>query len=1013
VEACPDPGVLDEFASGRLAPERRVQVEAHLDRCDDCSRVISALADLFASKIVASHTPSFVYGQTVAAHASGPPPAWAPHTLGRYRLGERLGEGGMGVVFRAHDPELDREVALKLLHPVPTINLDQQRGRLMREAQAMAKLSHPNVVAVHDVGRVGDQLFLAMELVSGTTLRRWLKDEPRSRDEIIALFVQAGRGLSAAHAVGLVHRDFKPDNVLVDRGGRVRVTDFGLARPLAAETQASIAAAVHGPPSATKTLPGTLVGTPAYMAPEQLRSEPADARSDQFSFCVALYEALFGARPFRGESLSDLADHVLTGKMDPVPASAPRWLRQLLLRGLALDPAQRWPSMDALLAELGRDHGRTRRLALTAAGIVAGALSIVLVLHLATRDTSNTASVVPSAKPGAPTAAACGDLRIEVRELWNAERSETIATAFEKATRWWAKGQAEGVSRVLDRFADAWESTRRTTCNEAGETTAAVTDLRVACLDDHLRAADALLGELDRADPKTLERAMTAVENLPHPATCLDADVLARLPARSSNEAAVSLLRKELATASAQVQLGHERDAREDEERLIDAAAKTSDPSLLAHALTIMGEAALADGDAAAAQPLLAKAVVTAQGAKDGDAVLRSAALLVAVEGAQLDHGSEADRYARIAAAESKRKGSDPAARELLAANIAAWHVRAARPRLALDPLRQALDLRQARLGDDHGTVAATQLDLATLLADLASFEEAEKLARAALHTFETRYGPNHPLTGRALFVVGHVLHAQGRFANAAGEYRRAFKVRDDALAMYDHEVGDTVDALCHALIDGGQLDDAQKQCDRAMTKRRLLLDVEDPDLGTSFLSLGDLHAAQGKLPEAIANDREALALFSKVLAPDDLRLATAHVALAVHLAASGKYDDAIKEDDAAYAVVVKRFGTDATPHVVDALWARGLAKAKKGDAENGLKDLDDASFLLDDAIGGNHPRFAAILFDRGRLSLQGGDRKRAAELYEIALQIFDESLGHDAPQTKATKSALASVSSG
>jgi len=335
---------------GTLALDQRRGLESHLDGCDHCAQTVSELARLFVST---SWGPAHEPG---AGHD-------APIELGRYRLGRRLGAGGMGVVFEAHDPELDRRVAIKLLHRGSA----DDGERLLQEARAMARLAHPNVVAVFDVGRVGTQLFVAMELIEGTTLRQWLASDPRpDRAAILAMFTGAGQGLAAAHAMGLVHRDFKPDNVLIGADRRARVTDFGLARLLAGASGDDVEQPRR-------------VGTPAYMAPEQWRGAAGDVRSDQFSFCVALYEALFDRRPFAGDSVAALARSVCEGVAEPVPRATPRWLRELFARGLARDPAARYLDMDALLRGLERGRGRWRgwpSVAAVALGLVTAGLAL-------------------------------------------------------------------------------------------------------------------------------------------------------------------------------------------------------------------------------------------------------------------------------------------------------------------------------------------------------------------------------------------------------------------------------------------------------------------------------------------------------------------------------------------------------------------------------------------------------------------------------------------------------------
>ena len=278
-------------------------------------------------------------------------PATSPR-VGRYELLRCIGRGGMGIVYAARDVELGREVAIKLLRPELSAGDDE---RLTSEARALARLSHPNVVSVFDVGTYEGQRFIAMEYVPGHDLRRWL-ESPRPLRELLRVFVAAGRGLAAAHAVGLVHRDFKPDNVLVGDDGRPRVLDFGLARPPDAEGVGAIPElpALADPLATVLTQAGQMVGTPAYMAPEQHLGEPADARSDQFSFAVALYHAVYGVRPFAGDDPRSLALSIVRGRIRPANPRypVPSWLEHLLVRALAVDPTQRFASMDALLAVL-------------------------------------------------------------------------------------------------------------------------------------------------------------------------------------------------------------------------------------------------------------------------------------------------------------------------------------------------------------------------------------------------------------------------------------------------------------------------------------------------------------------------------------------------------------------------------------------------------------------------------------------------------------------------------------
>ena len=302
-------------------------------------------------------------------------------TVGRYVIDAHVGAGGHGRIYAAHDPELDRRVALKVLRAERDDEVG--RERLLREARALAKLSHPNVVAVHDVGVDGERVFVAMEFVPGTSLRQALAGRRPPWREVLELLLPAARGLAAIHAAGLVHRDLKPDNIMIGDDGRVRVVDLGLARAPRRSPDESLAS-TPGAAAEGTTLTGTGVraGTPAYMAPELWRGEAGDARSDLFAFCVTLWEALYGERPFAGRSPAELV-MALAGRAPTAPAGAPElpgWLHRALVRGLSFEPGERYPSMDALVDALGRGLRRARgRWAAAALGVVlAAAVGLLL-----------------------------------------------------------------------------------------------------------------------------------------------------------------------------------------------------------------------------------------------------------------------------------------------------------------------------------------------------------------------------------------------------------------------------------------------------------------------------------------------------------------------------------------------------------------------------------------------------------------------------------------------------------
>src|SRR5579859_4290786 len=340
--ACLSADDVAEWLAGRLGPDRIAGVEEHLDACAVCRTLVGTVA---ASTAGSEPGPSSPPGEDDER------PLERDAHVGRYVVVDVLGAGAMGRVYLAYDPELDRKVALKLLHA--RVADPRLEARLRREAKAMARASHAEVITVYDAGRHGSQLFIAMELVEGGTLRQWVTASHRAWREVLAVYLRAGRGLAQAHAAGLVHRDFKPDNVLIGRDGRVRVTDFGLARAVHASEDEAPPAPAAGTEAveASLTRTGALLGTPAYMAPEQLRGKPADARSDAYAFCVSLYEGLYGHRPFEGATLGEQLAAKEKERVRAAPAGArvPPRLRRVLLAGLRARPADRPASMAELL----------------------------------------------------------------------------------------------------------------------------------------------------------------------------------------------------------------------------------------------------------------------------------------------------------------------------------------------------------------------------------------------------------------------------------------------------------------------------------------------------------------------------------------------------------------------------------------------------------------------------------------------------------------------------------------
>ncbi len=482
--------------------------------------------------------------------------------VGRYRLERELGTGGMGVVHAAFDPDLERRVALKVLRSGGGGGAEQ---RLLREARAMARLVHPNVVTVHEVGSAGGRDYIAMELVDGETLAEWLRAERRPEREILDAFIGAGRGLAAAHAAGIVHRDFKPHNVLRNREGRIVVTDFGLAREAEAAAEPGEAAwpdqpdaAVGRFPDGTRstslaglTVTGSLLGTPAYMAPEQWHGRAVTPATDQFAFCVALWEALAGERPFRGPTVEALREEILRGPGGLDDSKIPRRLRRVLRRGLDPDPARRWPSMNALLAAIARAE---RRPLVAVAVIAAALLAFAIASHAFGR------AVAPPPPP-TPT---CPAPPLDPDAVWSEARRQALA------------GRRGVEARMLDVDFTAWQAARARACAEG----VAAQSPRQACLDGVLVRFDVVARAVEElpADVPTVDPGAFAID----PQICE-----AARPARLA-VAATPLLGEAIATAMRErvVEAPYPRDAAHE---LVQRVA--AEPCAAAHARLLLAGA--------------------------------------------------------------------------------------------------------------------------------------------------------------------------------------------------------------------------------------------------------------------------------------------------------------------------------------------------------------------------------------------------------------------------------------
>jgi eukaryotic-like serine/threonine-protein kinase len=696
-------------------------------------------------------------------------------TVGRFVVLGLLGRGGMGEVYGAYDPELDRKVAVKLVRPRVSRSRDD-RGRLLREAQAIAKLSHPNVVVIYDVGTVDERVFIAMEFVEGKTLGAWLREAPRSRSQILERFFLAGRGLVAAHKVGLVHRDFKPDNVMVGADGQVRVMDFGLARQVLADEEplpVDVISSTSGRYLQTKvTQTGVLLGSPAYMAPEQFLGTKTDGRTDQFSFCVALYEALYGERPFAGETVLALQVNVLEGSVRPAPARSgvPSWIRRVLLRGLATDPGARYPSMQALLSALANDPARrTRKWLLIASMPVA----LVAVAGLTRRLSAEHRRI-------------CAEGGASFAGIWEPGPGETarkaaIHRAFAQSGKSYAEQAYAGVTRLMDQYVSRWTGMYQDACeatNLRGEQSAEVLDLRMDCLHDRLGNVRTLSDVFAAADGQVVENAVSAAAALPSLDRCADVRLLRAVikpPEDPATRKRVEDLRGELARLTALRDSGKCTRALSKADGLIEEVRAVGYKPLVADTLYAAGQ--IDCGDTAKMLSRLKEARAAASASRYDDLAAEAAALIPPLAVNRLNQVAVAREWLMVAQGDVARVGRETFADALLAQSEGMLALTDRDFGRALSAADRSIAVARRLLGADDPWTIQLEANKGDWEESAGRLNDAFQTDAAAIAHFERVLGRDHPRVAMTANNQGEVLNLLGRYREAELSYRRAARI--------------------------------------------------------------------------------------------------------------------------------------------------------------------------------------------------------------------------------------------
>lgn len=827
MQACPDDNALVAMADQGLD----AAVEVHIDECDHCRRVVAAA---IAAKSLAVGTP--------------PPgdelPSLDVDVSDRYVISAVLGRGGMGTVYLAQDRTLGRDVALKLHHRAGA-------ERLHREAMAMAKLAHPNVVTVFEVATVDDRLYVAMEYVRGETFRGWRSAEPRTWREIITMLCGAGEGLVAAHAAGLIHRDFKPENILVGDDGRPRVGDFGLARIGPAPAADAINAALA---DTALTQAGSVLGTPAYMAPEQFAGDTVDARCDQFAFCIVAWEALYGERPFAGIDR--------TKRKEPRRSAVPLRVRRVLERGLAVEPAGRFADMRALLAALrAAVTPRTKQriaMALVGAAVIAGAgFSAVTTMH-EHRQAEACAAEGDSVRGlvGQPT-------QLALRMQFLATGSPLAADAFDHAMG------------VLAPYADTLAAQTTRACNAKSEP-AELRAARKSCLESHTRELAAFTEVLANPDAGVVFHAPAAAWSMSEVLPCSDPSALLAHARRQA-----STVQEDLDHVKALSQLGRYREALTAANALLDKTRKAGDREGELAALMVAGQAQVELQDAAAARVFEQATALAESLGHDADAADAYASLASIAGTIDRDYAM-AHRYLGLSRAKLERLGGQNL---LIRGDLFTTEASVLSDNFQLDKAevaaRQAVATLEQALGPQHPRVGAAVEILSQILFGEHKTDEAMQLARRGLAVLTQSYGLEHPTTAGAEMNLSFGLIESKQFDDARALLLHA----DSVMARVYGDVHPVRAAIAGNLGDVEQMQDhwdaALAHYRRAVALLEQTVGPDSEDVSGARRDVARVLGLANRTREAIEEQQRAIAILTKNGVNDESRLVGALVELA------------------------------------------------------------------------------------------------------------------------------------
>ena len=861
--------------------------------------------------------------------------------VGRFEVRERLGAGGMGIVYEAYDPQLDRKVALKVLRADATLAPDGAR-RMVEEARAMAKLAHPNVITVYEAGTVDEQVFIAMALVQGHTLRTWLDAEERGERDVLQVMRAAGEGLAAAHDAGLVHRDFKPENVLVSDEGEVFVTDFGLARSFTAAESGGWRRVSVG------TLTTKLAGTPAYMAPEQLRGLAVDGRCDQFAWCVTAYEALVGRRPFDEVTLQRIALEPSFTPEPIVPASISRRVRVALERGLSMNAADRYPSLAALLDAV-RPPRRTW-------------VPVSLGLGVAVAGLGTAVAMQREPCPAAPE---------RLTGVWDDDTRAAVAEAFAASGMPYAQRALQDVQVRADRFVEQWVSLQQRSCRED--------DARLsACLERRGATLGAVTRLFRDADAGVVEHAAAMLSAVPTLAECTDPDAAAQaepdgVDARL-DDARVSLL------------AGRYDDAHALTTQVVQSVPDASPPWL--QAWTLQGEVALARGDAEASTAAFERVLDRASGEYGRLSTARAAIGLLEVQGKFAKTDFEAAtmlaRMAKIAVASA---GNPPRLRTRLESAHAGIEIAAGKFDAGIERVERAR-AQLAELGDDTLLERARLMQLAAkALFRKQQFDEAERLGNASMSILRDTLGPMHPEVARARLLLGSLSLVRGDPKAAELAYREAADVFAQTLGKGHADYAVALASLANSTRARGELAQARALAAEALAVMETVFPEDHmrvlavrQNLAALEQELGNLEAARTAYLETLRVQRRTLGEHYEV-AITLANLARVHVEL-------GAFDDAEEAAREAFEIRTAVFGDDHDRTLAARLVLAEIRLGHRGSPKDVLREVTEIRTAREQALGDEHPATHEAMLLQAKAALRAGDPATALRHAEDTLRL-------------------------